>query len=96
MYERATKLLEPAVKVPQDCVQTAQELCECLQECGIPVPIRILESRDVVTIFTSCNTKFLCFLKPIWGIIFVEFLFLQIACKTAFKTDMKINYPNIY
>ena len=46
-YERATKLLDPAVKVAQDSVQKAQKLCECLQECGIQVPREILEGKIV-------------------------------------------------
>ena len=46
-YERTTKLLCPAVKVAQDSVQKAQKFCECLQECGIPVPEKILEGNKI-------------------------------------------------
>ena len=44
-YERATKLLNPAVKVAQDSIEKAQKFCGCLQECGIPVPEKILEGK---------------------------------------------------
>ena len=44
-YERATNLLDPAVKVAQDSVEKAQKFCECLQECEIPVPEKILEGK---------------------------------------------------
>ena len=47
-YDRATKLLDPAVKVAQDSVEKARTFCGCLQECGIPVPEKILEGKIVV------------------------------------------------
>ena len=47
-YDRATKLLNPAVKVAQDSVEKAITLCGCLQECGIPVPEKILEGKIVM------------------------------------------------
>ena len=46
-YERATKLLGPAVKVAQDSVEKAQKFCECLQKRGIPVPEKILQGKTV-------------------------------------------------
>ena len=46
-YHRATKLLGAAVKVAQESIPKAQEFCECLQECGIPVPENILTGKRV-------------------------------------------------
>ena len=50
-YDRATKLLDPAVKVAQGSVHKAQKFCECLQECGIPVPENTLTGKSVVPVF---------------------------------------------
>ena len=44
-YDRATKLLNPAVKIAQDSVEKVQKFCGCLQECGIPVPEKILQGK---------------------------------------------------
>ena len=50
-YDRATKLLNPAVRVAQDSVENAQKFCACLQECGVPVPENILEGKIAVWLF---------------------------------------------
>ena len=47
-YERATKLLDPAVAVAQYSVEKAKKFCECLQECGISVPGKIVEGNIAV------------------------------------------------
>ena len=44
-YDRATKLLNPAVKVAQESVEESQKFCGGLQECGIPVPEKILQGK---------------------------------------------------
>ena len=51
-YDRATNLLNPAVKVAQDSMQKAQKFCECLQECGILLPENIVTGKSVVPVFT--------------------------------------------
>ena len=50
-YDRATKLLSPAVIVAQDSLENAQKFCGCLQECGVPVPEKILEGKIAVELF---------------------------------------------
>ena len=44
-YDRATKLLDPAVKVAQNSMELACKFCDCLQECEIPVPENILTGK---------------------------------------------------
>ena len=50
-YERATKLLDPAVAVAQNSMEKVKKFCECLQECGISVPEEILEGKIPVRLF---------------------------------------------
>ena len=64
-YDRATKLLNPAVKVAQDSMQKAQKFWACLEECGILVPEKILEGKYDMSVLTLLFALqiFLAFLK---------------------------------
>ena len=59
-YDRASRLVSQAELVAQDSMQKARKFCECLQECGIPVPDNILKGEvDLSLLFLFWNANIL-------------------------------------
>ena len=57
-YERATKLLNPAVEIAQSSIELACKFCDCRQECEIPVPEDILTGKSDMSMSANILNTF--------------------------------------
>ena len=57
-YDRATRLLNAAEKVAENSMQKAKKFCECLEECGIPVPESILKGKVDVSLVLFLQSRY--------------------------------------